>query len=297
MNHSPLPQLLLWVSLVLAGPIHAQGPITSQAIQLAQEGRTAEAIGTIEDAAAGLEGRDPMTWYVKAFLHKTRYVEQDNRDPRSEARDVSVGAILRCADLDRDGRLVDRMEPLLSFLAETHLEDARNAIRSSSPGDARLAEGHFEQYVLLQGALDSGYDPTPDAVLLDQQLAEFALARAALEEQQAAGDWFEWGVERYASAAAMEHDQYRSLYNLAVHTYNQGVREFKAAEEDIDALDGALRQAAVHWRSAADRLEQAIDLDPDRSSGYEALAVVSEALLNQDRIEWCRSHLVELGQR
>ena len=34
-----------------------------------------------------------------------------------------------------------------------------------------------------------------------------------------------------------------------------------------------------------------------RSSGYEALAVVSEALLNQDRIEWCKAHLTELGDR
>ena len=67
--------------------------------------------------------------------------------------------------------------------------------------------------------------------------------------------------------------------------------------DDLDALDGALRQAAQHWRRAAEDLERAIDLDPERKAGYEALAVVSEALLNQDRIDWCKAHLSEMGGR
>ena len=33
-------------------------------------------------------------------------------------------------------------------------------------------------------------------------------------------------------------------FNLAVHTYNQGVREFKAAEDDLDAIDTALADAS-----------------------------------------------------
>ena len=283
---------LMWTLTSLA-----QGPRTSEAIQLAQAGRTEEAAVLIDDAIAGLEGKDPMTWYVKAFIQKTLYVERDARSPRSAARDLAVGAILRCVELDANGRLGERRAPLLSFLADTHLEDARDAIRTSQPDDARAARGPFEQYVLLQSSLDTEWDPIPDAVLLDQQLAEFALARAAQEESAKAGPWFEWGTACYQAAAARPHDRFRSWYNLAVHTYNQGVREFKSAEEDLDALDGALRQAARHWRRAAEDLERAIDLDPERKAGYEALAVVSEALLNQDRIDWCKAHLSEMGGR
>ncbi len=289
-----LPFLLF---VACAAPALAQGPITSRAIALAKEGQTEDAAAVIDDAIAGLEGQDPMTWYVKAFIQKDLYVERDGRDPQSAARDVATGAILRSHELDKTARLVERTEPLLLFLADTHLEDARDAIRTSQPGDASAAQRHFEQYALLQSAADAEWDPTPDAVLLDQQLAEFAFARAESEERAAAGPWFAWGVERYAAAADRGHDQFRSRYNLAIHIYNQGVRQFKAAEDDLDALDNALKNAAVHWRFAADELEQAIQLDPSRSSGYEALAVVSEALLNQDRIAWCKSHLSELGGR
>ena len=88
--------------------------------------------------------------------------------------------------------------------------------------------------------------------------------------------------------------RYSPLYNLAIHTYNQGVRQFKASEENLDAVDLALEQAAVLWNLAAESLEQAISEDASRASGYEALAVVSEALLNQDRIDWCKAHLVEM---
>ncbi len=283
--------------LALTAPLWSQGPITSQAIQQAQEGRTEAAALTVDDAIKGLEGQDAMTWYVKAFIQKTLYVERDGRDPGSPARDVAVGAILRSHELDQNGRLSERLEPLLTFLAETHLEDARDAIRTSTPGDATSAQRHFEQYALLQSAVDPMWDPTPDAVLLDQQLAEFAFARAETEERTAAGPWFAWGVQRYSAAANQGHDQYRSLYNLAVHTYNQGVRQFKAAEDNLDALDNALKNAAVLWRIAAEELEEAIEIDPNRPTGYEALAVVSEALLNQDRIEWCKTHLSELGGR
>ena len=67
-----LPFLLLWTSII--GDAAAQGPLTSKAIEQAQSGQVNAAAATIEDATQGLEGNDPMTWYVKAFIHKTLYV-------------------------------------------------------------------------------------------------------------------------------------------------------------------------------------------------------------------------------
>jgi len=75
------------------------------------------------------------------------------------------------------------------------------------------------------------------------------------------------------------------------------VRQFKAAEDDLDAVDTALKMAAVLWTEAAAGLESAIALDPKQRNGYEALTIVSEALLNQDRIAWCKANLAELGKR
>ena len=134
-----------------------------------------------------------MTWYVKAFIHKTLYVERDGRAAGSQARDVAVGAVLRCHELDGSGRLDERRLPLLTFLAETHLEDARDAIRTSRPGDARAAQRHFEQYA-APSAADSEWNRsrTPP---LDQQLAEFALP-GRNQERSAAGPWFDWGTAR-----------------------------------------------------------------------------------------------------
>ena len=221
----------------------AQGPRTSEAIQLAQAGRTEEAVVLIDDAIAGLEGKDPMTWYVKAFIQKTLYVERDARSPRSAARDLAVGAILRCVELDANGRLEERRALLLSFLADTI---SRMHGMPFAPANPTMPAPPRTFRAIHPPAIGAGrgMGRHPDAVLLDQQLAEFALARAAQDESAEAGPWFEWGTACYQAAAARPHDRFRSWYNLAVHTYNQGVREFKSAEEDLDALDGALRQAA-----------------------------------------------------
>ena len=132
---------------------------------------------------------------------------------------------------------------------------------------------------------------------MQQQLGETAMTEAQELERQGAGPWFGLGQHHYTLAATRDHDQYRSLFNLAVHTYNQGVREFKAAEDDLDAIDTALENASRHWLNASVLLESAIAEDDTQSAGFEALAIVSTALLNQDRIEWCKEHIRELEGR
>ena len=72
------------------------------------------------------------------------------------------------------------------------------------------------------------------------------------------------------------------------------MREFKAAEDNLDAIDSALADASQHWLNASRLLESAIAQDGTQTEGFEALAIVSNALLNQDRIEWCKAHIKEL---
>ena len=288
---------LLWAGLLMFPAVNAQGPWTRQAIELAQAGQLDPAEQRIEMALDRGEGQDPLTWYVKAFVLKSRFVEQEGRHPNSPLRTRAIDACFESVKRDPDGRLDQRRAPLFSYLADTHLEDARDAIQRSQPDNATEPQQHFQAYARIQKHLDPDWEETPDAVLLDQQLAEYAFQKAAQEEAQNAGPWFAWGKTCYENALLRQHDLYRSEYNLAVHTYNQGVRQFKAAENDLDAIDGALSAAANLWQAAAEGLERAIDLDANQPSGYEALAVVSEALLKQDKIEWCKAHLVELGKR
>ena len=187
--------------------------------------------------------------------------------------------------------------PLLRFLADSYLADVQAAIPSVTPGKAVEAEALFKVYEAVELIMDSGWDREEEWVLLQQQLAETAMREAADTETGGAGPWFELGVHHYLRAATEQHDRYRSVYNLAVHTYNQGVREFKAAEDDLDAIDDALNRGAAHWQRAADLLESAIQQDDGNKKAFEALAIVSKALLNQDRLDWCKAHIQELGGR
>lgn len=273
----------------------AQGPLTRQAVELAQDQRFEEAEAIIERALNTAEAGDATAWYVHAFIEKSLFVVRDGRNPDSPSRLEATRSAMECARLDESGELEDKRVALLTFLSDTHLEDARDAIRTSRPGDGKRAHAHLEAHAAIQRVLDPSWNPEPDAVLLDQMLAEHAFAQAEEQERSGAGPWFEWGRTCYERAALRGPDRFRSLFNLAVHTYNQGVRQFKASENNLDAVDSALRDASVLWNLAATGLEQAIEADSDRAAGYEALAVVSEALLNRDRVEWCRTHLAELG--
>ena len=286
-----------WLGLAgwLSQPVLAQGDRTADAIRLAQAGRLEEAEYKAEAALASDEARDALTWYVSAFIQKEMFVQREGCFPDSQTRDKAVDHAMRVMALNPDGEVARRNEALLSFLADTHLEDARDALPTSGPGEATAAEHHFSRYAAIQSQLDPRWSPIPDEVLLRQQLAELAFARLTQTPMEEHAKWMEWGRTCYTAAAALGHDEYRSTFNLAVHVYNHGVRIFQAAEDDLDTIDAALNAAATFWSEAADGLERAIALDPEKRSGYEALAVVSEALLNQDRIEWCKANLEQLG--
>ena len=282
-------------ALLISTVCHGQGDLTREAIALAEGKRYAKANAVILQALQTSESEDPITWYVHAFVQKSLFVEQDARNPNSPSRTEATEAAMECARRGSGGELESKRRDLLEFLAETHLEDARDAVRTSQPGEASRAQEHLRAFSAIRQHLDPRWNAEPDEVLLDQMLAEHAFNQAETLELTGAGKWFHWGRSCYERAAAKPTDRYRSLYNLAVHTYNQGVRQFKASEDDLDAVDSALEEAAILWNLAAQGLEDAIAEDEDRTSGYEALAVVSEALLNQDRIEWCKAHLTELG--
>lgn len=285
----------LWLSALLPLQGRAQGTWTADAIRLAQAGRLEEAEYKVEAALDSDEARDALTWYVSAFIQKELFVQREGRFPDSQARVKAVDHAMRVTELDPNDDVSGRNEALLTFLADTHLEDARDAMPQSGPEEATAAEAHFARYVAIRLHLNPQWSPIPDEVLFRQQLAELAFARLPQAPMEDRPPWLDWGRACYAEAAALEHDGYRSTFNLAVHVYNHGVRVFQAAENDLDAIDAALNTAATFWSEAAEGLERAIALDPEKRSGYEALAVVSEALLNQDRIAWCKANLQQLG--
>ena len=63
-----------------------------------------------------------------------------------------------------------------------------------------------------------------DDVLLDQMLAEHAFTRRYTLELTGAGAWFQWGRACCERQRPSQPIAIGPLYNLAVHTYNQGVR-------------------------------------------------------------------------
>ena len=286
----------LLFGLLTACTALAQGPLTLKAIALSDAGRLAEAEIVMEEALSGPESDDPMTWYVQAYVLKERFVV-DGKQPEDPRRPQAVVSVQECIRQDRTNRLEDWWRPLLVFLGESYLADVQLEIRNLAPQQPVKAEEYFNQYSEIQKALNPGSDTSDEWVLMQQQLGETAMTEAQELERQGAGPWFGLGQHHYTLAATRDHDQYRSLFNLAVHTYNQGVREFKAAEDDLDAIDTALENASRHWLNASVLLESAIAEDDTQSAGFEALAIVSTALLNQDRIEWCKEHIRELEGR
>lgn len=288
--------MLVWAMCASETGLRAQAPLTQAAIELAEAGELDQALEQIASALSTVEAENPMTWYVQAFVLKELYV-LEGRNPSSERRTAAVSSARECLRLDPQQRLEKWWRPLLEFLADSYLLDVKMDIQNVTPEAPVQAEQRFASYQEVQQLLDVDWDPSEEWVLMHQQLGETGMAAALRLESSAAGPWFALGTHHYQQAASQAHDRYRSLYNLAVHSYNQGVREFKASEDNLDAMDAALQNAAVHWQKASDLLDAAIALNDAAPQGFEALAIVSTALLNQDRIEWCTSHLEELKGR
>ena len=284
---------IMLVGILECPPIWAQGPLTLKAIELSEAGNLTEAEAVLKEAVSGTEGNDPMTWYVQAFVLKEHFI-QDGRLPTDPRRSMALQSVRECIQRDANNRLEKWWRPLLVFLGESYLADVQLEIRNLAPDQPVLAEQYFSAYADIQQDLDPDVDTAAEWELMQQQLGETAMTEARELERNGAGPWFALGTHHYTLATTQNHDQYRSYFNLAVHTYNQGVREFKAAEDNLDAIDSALADASQHWLNASRLLESAIAQDGTQTEGFEALAIVSNALLNQDRIEWCKAHIKEL---
>ena len=72
----------------------AQGPLTREAVALAQAERYEEAEVVMLQALNTKESMDPTCWYVHAFIQKSLFVIRDGRHPNSEARSAATDAAI-----------------------------------------------------------------------------------------------------------------------------------------------------------------------------------------------------------
>ena len=175
------PTILLLLAVLsfslCSGISLAQGPITRSAIELAQQGELEQAEYRIVSALATEEAEQSMTWYVQAYILKERFI-QEGRLPDSPLREQAIASALQCIDRDSERALGKWYEPLLGYLGDTYLEDARLAIGSMTPENEGPTIALFNRYVEVQLVLDPDWDRHPEWVLLLQQMGEAAMFEA-----------------------------------------------------------------------------------------------------------------------
>ena len=133
-----IPAGTLFVVMLLCLPAgNAQGPLTRHAISLAESGQLEEAEYKLAAAMATDEARDPMTWYVQAYVQKERFVARGKQAGDRGTRRVPFtpyrGSTLIEVPLSSTTRFVASASPSTSIATATSvLSGAMRRSRATS---------------------------------------------------------------------------------------------------------------------------------------------------------------------
>jgi hypothetical protein len=274
------------LAFILAWGVHltaiAQSPV-ERAIVLGSEDRWDEALAVLSPAVAGAYQSDPHAWYILGFVQKERFKRSPSLSANNAERLASIQAFQRCRQLAPMGPDAAMSGVALEYLAESFYQDAHAAIVQFTAGD--------DPSVL---ALLSRYESTwlnvhPDAEFVDQEFDLFhrlAEANSALLDpsfglnEGARAQAFEAAVAHYLEAQALQPQDERTQFNLAVTWYNEGVRKIRAinAQVSLAQLMNIQSECVAHFKEALAPMESAYALNPKKASTLNGLMIIHRAL-------------------
>lgn len=273
-------------------------PLTRQAARECRSGNLSEALSTIQDAIEGAEGDDAFSWYVKGYIHKQIFVDEEKENPSSPHRDQAIQAIDKSIALDKAGEYSDNCQKAMRFLAVTFYNDAIWGTRSFDPQHPEVPEASFKRFTDVMAKAEPGYDFTKNTIDFYKQMGTAFIRHFKIEDGKDR-DLMESSNRYYKMVLALDSADYDSNYNLAINYYNLGVQRIKQINHgtDIFELLGIQDECVILFQQSLPYMLKAQRQDPNRVETLKGLMAIYRALSDHEKSTYYQRELQKLEQQ
>lgn len=218
-----------WIYILLVCFISLPVLVTGQvkdkiekAYALYNAGELNAAADAINEVVESKDGKtNKVAWHIRGFIYKDIYVEYEEKDPFSNARDEAIISHKTCIANDPEGSLVEQSRNAIRYLSVSFFNDAREIIQArdtTTLNDADKLYASFKEITLYL---------YPDSVMKEKDI-EFYLAmstahRKIYERNRDQGDKH-WEISNLYLTKVLELDpeNWPALYSTSVAYYNKG---------------------------------------------------------------------------
>ncbi len=279
--------------MILAGTAFAQVAKVQQAYECVTNGKLDSAKILIDIAIKDPEAaKDFESWYIKGFIYKEIYKQKESANTQSPARDVSVDALLKGLELDKEKQETPNMIQNLKFLGSKYNNDA---IKTMDSINYKLSVSLFEKYVSIYKVCDPAFSEKGKRieyylalsykfnVYFDQDTLEKHLAVAKLYLEK---------VLELDPNSAMANKNYALLY------YNMGVNIIKKMDYDVDLeqLYSLQEHATKLFKQAEPYMLKAHSISPKDKTIVEGLQGIYYQLNDTEKSNEYKKKLDELNK-
>lgn len=244
--------------------------------------RAAEAINEVVESAEGEANK--VAWHIRGFIYKDIYVEHEEKDPFSKARDEAVISHKTCIANDPEGSLVEQSRNAIRYLSVSFFNDAREIIQARDTTTLDDADKLYENFKEITLYL------YPDSVMTDKDI-EFYLAmstahRKIYEHNRELGDKH-WEISNTYLTKVLELDpeNWPALYSTSVAHYNKGAYNLDKLPE-AQGITDIYRIEAESMRSiqvALPFMIKAYQINPEKIETVKGLKTIYHNLDEEEK--------------
>ena len=266
--------ILLGVANVGLTQVNAQ---VAKAAELCAEKKYDEALAQIDEGFKSNDlNSDPNAWYVKGFILKELYKQNEANQRQSNYRYRSVTALKKACEFDTNLEIASNIEAALQFIAFTYFNDA---LLRSAEMDSESENEPIDLYKKFE-ELYKGSD------------AELKDLKIEFNSKMAEGHYRNWikntddnhhysmCMDFYAKVLALDNRNCTANLNLAIVNYNQGVYMIRkiGAQTDMMDLISIQDESVKKFKSAIPYAQQAFASCAPSPTNYKVLMFVNRAL-------------------
>jgi|SRR5690554_4141001 len=241
----------------------------------------AEAINEVVEMNEGKTSK--VAWHIRGFIYKDIYVEHEENDLFSPAREEALISHKNCIANDPEGSLVEQSRNAIKYLSVSFYNDAIEIIDARDTltmDDASILYNKYKKVTLYL---------YPDSVMTEKDI-EFYLAmstahRKIYERNRELGDKH-WGISNdyLKKVLDLDPENWPALYSTSVAHYNKGAYNLDKLPE-AQGITDIYRIEAESMRSiqmALPFMIKAYQINPEKIEAVKGLKTI---YINLDREE------------
>lgn len=285
-------------SVLLLGWLPALGQtpaLATEAVELCQAKKYPEALASIEKGIADPQaGQHPFTWYVKGFIHKEIYKNQESKLRQSPQRELAVECFEKALALDARREYVPQTHVAMKYLASTYYNDA---MLTSQEFDLTNPDGYLDLFYKFRKLMRT-VDPVTNLAPFERDLATSAGERYfeiwQLNTDDAAPA--EASAKKYLEALGFDSTYCHIYYNLGVVYYNRAVFLYRSlnADTEMDELFTIQSQSVELLNKALNVFSSGVKFCPENGDILKGLLYVNKAFENEKNVEYFKAEIERL---